>query len=65
MRRPYNNPQKDFLVLISVGSQDNPMAIVRLEGLGELRRIIDHIGIEPETFWLNHLVVIDKNNNLT
>jgi hypothetical protein len=40
-------PPGRFVVLISVGGLLDPMAIVRLEGLGQLKS-----GIEPATFRL-------------
>jgi hypothetical protein len=41
-----------FLVLISVTDWVDPRAIVGLEGLGQLKKSNDLIGIEPATFHL-------------
>jgi hypothetical protein len=46
-------PPGRFLVLISVRDRDDPRAIVRLEGIGELKNPITTSGIEPATFRLS------------
>jgi hypothetical protein len=43
-------PPGRFLVLISVRGSIDPWAIVRLEGLGQLKNPIISSGIEPATF---------------
>jgi hypothetical protein len=43
-------PPGRFLVLISVGAWVDARAIVRLEGLGQLKKCISS-GLEPATFW--------------
>jgi hypothetical protein len=45
-------PPGRFLVLISVRCSVDPRAIVRLEGLGQLKNPIASSGIEPTTFRL-------------
>jgi hypothetical protein len=43
-------PPERFLVIISVRGLVDPRAIVRLEGLGQLKKSNDLIGIEPATY---------------
>jgi hypothetical protein len=43
-------PSGRFLVLISVRGWVDPKAIVRLEGLGQLKNPVTLLGIEPVTF---------------
>jgi hypothetical protein len=50
-RRPLFTPGK-FLVLISARGLVDPMAIVRLEGLGKLKKNPPHSGLEQTTFQL-------------
>jgi hypothetical protein len=45
-------PTGKFLVLISVRDWVDPRAIVRLEGLGQLKNLMISLGIEPTTFRL-------------
>jgi hypothetical protein len=45
-------PPGRFLVLISVRCWIDPRAIVRLEGLGQLKNLMTSSGIEPATFRL-------------
>jgi hypothetical protein len=45
-------PSGRFLVLISVRGLVEPKAIVRLEGLGQLKNIMASSGIESATFRL-------------
>jgi hypothetical protein len=45
-------PSRRFRVLISVRGWIDPKAIVRLEGLCELKNPMASSGIEPTTFWL-------------
>jgi hypothetical protein len=46
-------PPGSFLVLISVGDLIDLRAIMRLEGLGKLKKNpMTSSGIEPVTFWL-------------
>jgi hypothetical protein len=45
-------PQERFLVLISVSGLVDPRAIVRLEGLGQLKNLMTSSGIKPATFRL-------------
>jgi hypothetical protein len=40
------------MVLISVRDKVDPGAIVRLEGLGQLKNPMTSSGIKPATFWL-------------
>jgi hypothetical protein len=39
-----------FLVFISVRGSDNPRAVVRLEGLGQLNKRVNSSGIKPAAF---------------
>jgi hypothetical protein len=41
-----------FLVLISVRGKVDSNAIMRLEGLGQLKTPVTLWGLEPATFWL-------------
>jgi hypothetical protein len=45
-------PPGRFLVLISVRDQVETRAIVRLEGLGQLKNAMTSLEIEPSTFRL-------------
>jgi hypothetical protein len=45
-------PSGRFLVVISVRGCVDPRAIVRLEGLGQLKKPMTSSGIEPATFRL-------------
>jgi hypothetical protein len=45
-------PPRRFLVLISVRGLANTRAVVRLEGLGQLKNPVTSSEIESATFWL-------------
>jgi hypothetical protein len=48
----YLLPPGRFLVPISVTDRVDPMTIVRLEGLGQLKNLMTSLGIKPVTFQL-------------
>jgi hypothetical protein len=52
LRTGHSLPPERFLVLISGTGLVEPRAIVRLDGLGELRNPVTSLGIEPATFRL-------------
>jgi hypothetical protein len=52
LRSGLPSPPGKFLVLISVRGWVDTRAIVRLEGLDQLKNPMASSGIEPATFWL-------------
>jgi hypothetical protein len=52
LRAGRSSPPVRFMVLISVRDWVDPRAIVRLEGLGQLKNPVISSGIEPATFLL-------------
>jgi hypothetical protein len=45
-------PPEKFLVLIFLRGRIDPRAILQLEGLGQLKKNLPHLGLEPEIFQL-------------